>query len=158
MATYSLMDIIPEPHRFKDADETVYDVPTGAMFSTQQLKKLEQLEHDLPEALAAWHRGEAPGPTVMRLDQVLNDFFSLLVPKMPAPRIEELSIEHKIHFIGWWQAEEQKKAPPPGEAQADQRPSRGRRSPASSSPATTRNESSRGRSTSSAKSSATGGR
>lgn len=137
MANYSLADLIPEPHRFTDTDGAVYDVPTAEMFSTANLKRIAQMERELPEVLGTWRQAPDLQEGVIRLDQLVNDFFQTLVPDMPVERVEAIGINQKVHFIQWWQKEEGAKAPPIPPAAAGQRLIRGRRSPASSTPVTT---------------------
>jgi hypothetical protein len=137
MANYSLADLIPESHRFTDTDGTIYDVPTGEMFSTTQLKKIAQMERDLPEVLAAWKESSGTSEAVLQLDQLVSSFFHMLVPDMPVERIDAIPIARKVHFIQWWREQEGAKAPQLPPATAGQRVRRGRRSPASPSLATT---------------------
>ena len=138
MAIYSLADLIPEPHTFKDQDGTSYDVPTGEMFSTSELKQLAQLERDMPEALATWKSTPDLQEGVLHLDSLVNDFFGMLVREMPRERIEQIPINQKVGFIQWWQTQEGAKAPPaPPAAAWANRQNRRRLSRGSSTPDTT---------------------
>lgn len=138
MATYSLADLIPEPHIFKDQDGTAYAVPTGEMLSTLELKQIAQLERDLPEALATWKSKPDLQESVLYLDKLVNDYFGALVREMKPERIEHIPINQKVDFIRWWQTEEGAKAPPapPAPARAN-RQTRRRASRGSSTPDTT---------------------
>jgi hypothetical protein len=138
MAQYTLLDLTPQGHSFRDTDGLTYDVPTARMFGTLQFGRLHHLQAELPAALAEIREvgddEERMIPAVQRLDQVVNEFFRMLAPKMPPDRVYEIPLQDKIGFIEWWQREEEKirAGQPTGEAQAGQPVSRGRRSPASS--------------------------
>lgn len=137
MAQFSLLDTIPKPHTFRDTDGQVYDVPTARMFGTIQFGRMEYLQAELPAALTEIREAGAGDeermyPAVKRLDQVVNEFFGMLVPSLPLDRVYTIPLPDKIAFINWWKAEEEKAQQPAGEARAGQRVNRGRRSPASS--------------------------
>lgn len=134
MAQFTLL--VPKAHTFRDTDGQVYDVPTARMFGTTQFGRMEYLQGALPEAQNEIREvgddEERLIPAVKRLDQVVNEFFGMLVPTLPLDRVYTIPLTDKIAFIGWWQQEEQKTQQPVGEATAGRPVSRGRRSPASS--------------------------
>jgi hypothetical protein len=141
MASFSLLDIKPKPHTFRDQDGAVYEVPTARMFGTNAFGSLTRLQAQLPEAMAeleAAKNDDDALPAVTLLDQTVNDFFHMLVPTMPLDRVYELSLYDKLRFIQWWEKEERRQAVPVGEAQAGRAVTRGRRSPASAASTTAR--------------------
>lgn len=133
MAQFDLTSIVQTPHIFRDRDGRAYEVPTAAMFSTLEIAKVTRLQHALPEAMKAL--GEKDGDqaaAVTALDQVVNEYFQMLVPSLSPERIQSIAIAEKAAFIQWWQREETPKDAPPPNRTAGKRVSRGKRSPASS--------------------------
>lgn len=135
MGQFSLLDIKPKPHTFRDQDGSVYEVPTARMFGTNAFGRLTWLQEQLPsvlQELKAADNEAATLPAVTLLDQTVNEFFRMLVPSMPPDRVFELGLYDKLQFIQWWQKQEQRTAAPVplGEATAGQPVTRGRRSPA----------------------------
>ena len=137
MAEFSLLNLLPAGHTFRDAEGTVFDVMTARLFGTLQFGRLVYLESELPAAMQDIRAAKGDDtlmiPAVQRLDQVVNEFFQMLVPRMPLDRVYEIPLQDKTSFIEWWQQEEEKirRARPAGEQVAG-KPIRGRRSPASS--------------------------
>ena len=141
MPQFSLLDIKPKPHTFRDQDGQIYEVPTARMFGTNAFGSLTRLQAQLPEALAELTEAEdddAQLPALALLDQTVNEFFHMLVPSMPLDRVYELGLHDKLAFIGWWQQQEQRTGAPVGEAQAGRPVIRGRRSPASAASTSSR--------------------
>lgn len=140
MPQFSLLDLKPEGHTFRDTTGEIYQVPTARLFGTDAYGRLTWLQTNLPAALK--ELADAPdGETmaaVTQVDQVVNQFFQMLVPDMPEPRVHQLALADKLGFINWWQQEEQKAAPQSGGAQAGKPVTRGRRSPASAASTTSR--------------------
>lgn len=141
MSQFSLLDIKPTPHTFRDQGGEVYDVPTARMFGTNAFGRMTWLQEQLPAALAELQGSDGDQtllPAVTQLDQVVNEFFHLLVPAMPLDRVYELGLYDKLQFIQWWQQQERKTAAPVGEARAGLHQTQGRRSPASAASTTKR--------------------
>lgn len=141
MGQFSLLDIKPKPHTFRDQDGQVYEVPTARMFGTNAFGRLTWLQEQLPsvlQELKAASSEDATLPAITLLDQTVNEFFRMLVPDMPPDRVFSLGLHDKLQFIQWWQKEERRAAAPVGEAQAGQPVIRGRRSPASAASTTAR--------------------
>ena len=140
MSQFSLLDIKPTPHTFRDQGGEIYEVPTARMFGTNAFGSLTRLQAQLPQALKELQAAAddaAALPALTLLDQTVNDFFRMLVPQMPLDRVYELGLYDKLAFIQWWQQQDQQ-ALPLGEAQAGRPVIRGRRSPASSASTTSR--------------------
>lgn len=134
MGQFSLLDIKPKPHTFRDQDGQIYEVPTARMFGTSAFGSLTRLQEQLPQALAELKQSkdeDAALPALTLLDQTVNDFFRMLVPEMPLDRVFSLGLYDKLAFIQWWQQQEQRTTAPVGGAQAGGPVIRGRRSPAS---------------------------
>lgn len=133
MAQFSLVDNEPKPHTFRDTDGLVYEVPTARMFGTRQFAELERLQAGFLEVRDELRSADEATmlPAAKRLDQVVNTFFQMLVPRMPPDRVYELAIVDKVAFIQWWQLQEAKTSTR-GEARAGKKTSRGRPLPASS--------------------------
>lgn len=134
MGQFSLLDIKPTPHTFRDQDGQIYEVPTARMFGTNAFGQLTRLQAQLPEVLAELKQAESDDarlPAVTLLDQTVNDFFRMLIPEMPLDRVFSLGLYDKLQFIQWWQQQEARTTAPVGEAQAGRPVIRGRRSPAS---------------------------
>lgn len=132
MAQFDLVSIVQTPHTFRDRDGRTYEVPTAAMFSTIEIAKVTRLQHALPEAMTALGQKDGDqAAAVTTLDQIVNEYFQMLVPTMPADRVQALAVGEKAAFIQWWQAEETPKGTPPPNRAAGKRVSRGKRSPAS---------------------------
>lgn len=141
MGQFSLLDITPKPHTFRDQDGQIYEVPTARMFGTNAFGQLTRLQAQLPEALSELQAADSDAaqlPAITLLDQTVNDFFHMLVPGMPLDRVYELGLYDKLQFIQWWEKEERKGQPPVGEARAGRPVIRGRRSPASAASTTAR--------------------
>jgi hypothetical protein len=135
MGQFSLLDIKPKPHTFRDQDGAIYEVPTARMFGTNAFGRLTWLQEQLPNVLAELKAAESEDatlPAITLLDQTVNEFFRMLVPDMPPDRVFSLGLHDKLQFIQWWQKQEQKASPQvaPGEATAVGKVTRGRRSPA----------------------------
>lgn len=141
MGQFSLLDIKPKPHTFRDQDGQIYEVPTARMFGTNAFGQLTRLQAQLPEVLSELRQADdddARLPAVTLLDQTVNDFFRMLVPEMPPDRVFSLGLHDKLQFIQWWQKEEARTQIPVGETQAVGKVTRGRRSPASAASTTKR--------------------
>jgi hypothetical protein len=143
-SSFALSAIVPdvEPLTFRDdrfgGDGTVYPVRRKEDFGAVDLASLQRIQSGYVLANKQMRTGktqEALENGARDLERHLHDLFSLLIPDMPAERIQAIPMQVKVQFLQWWQAENKEKATAEGEAKAPQtqpRVPRGKRSLTSS--------------------------
>ena len=135
---FDLASLIPEQDTFTDTDGTQYPVLSAAHFSPRDQAKLQRLRRDMEQAQtkAATLDENDPDqlePYVDAIEKAVNDTVSLIIPEMQRDRVEAIKFGFKMQFVQWWQSiQPQPEQIPNAQANAAMRPTRGRRSHASS--------------------------
>jgi hypothetical protein len=138
MAGYNFSSLIPEPFIVTDTDGTRYEGKMAAAFGAVEYARCERLQG---EFAAAWPvlQGAAAGDreaAAVTVEAVVRELVQLIVPTLPAPRLDQLPFTHRLALVEAWRSAQPAAAGDP-KARASAPTTRGRRSHASSTPGTT---------------------